>query len=315
MGEFIVSIRWRLGKALLQLGHLIGITAQKWGERADLIEGLPTPVAESKLSRFYAPSLFPEAGPASLEEPGNLPETYGETRVVLLPVHPYLIHAYWELTAEDLARVKRQLGEGQGRAKPVLRFYDITSIEFDGTNAHSYFDVEIDLGTKNWYVPLWSPEKSYIADLGFKRADGEYLAIARSSVAHTPRAWPSTRVETRYMNVREECRDVETAPDSTPAGDTQADREGESVNPEGKAAKPEPAAGAGKRLDLSEIPPPIDTSKPLSRKPDPLYDPQRGKGLASKADEPRIFDFTELCEQKFAPGVSSRSKGTGAEPS
>ena len=311
MGEFIVSIRWRLGKALLQLGHLIGIKAQKWGEGADRVECLPTSVAESNLSRFYDPSLFPEAGPASLEEPGNLPETYGETRVVLLPVHPYLIHAYWELTPEDLERVERRLGEGHGRAKPVLRVYDITYIEFDGTNAHSYFDVEIDLGTKNWYVPLWSPEKSYIADLGFRRADGEYLAITRSSVAHTPRAWPSTRVEARYMSVGEERRDAETVPDSTQAGDTQADREGESVKPEGKAVKPEPAAGAGKRLDLSEIPPPIDASEALSRKPDPLYGPRKGEGVPSKTDEPRRFDFTELCEQKFAPGLSSRSKGTG----
>ena len=71
MGEFIVSIRWRLGKALLPLGHLIGIKAQKWGEGADLIEGLATPVAESNLSRFYDPSLFPEAGPASLDRPAS----------------------------------------------------------------------------------------------------------------------------------------------------------------------------------------------------------------------------------------------------
>jgi hypothetical protein len=315
MGEFIVSIRWRLGKALLQLGHLIGIKAQKWGEGADLIEGLPTPVAESNLSRFYDPSLFPEAGPAGLEEPGNLPETYGETRVVLLPVHPYLIHAYWELTPEDLERVKLRLGESHGRAKPVLRFYDITSIEFDGTNAHSYFDVEIDLGTKNGYVPLWSPGKYYIADLGFKRADGEYLAITRSAVAHTPRAWPSMRVEERYMNVGEERRDVETVPDSTQAVDRQADRGDESIEPEGKAVKPEPAAGAGKRLYLSKIPPPIDAAKTLSREPDPLYGPRKGEGFPSKTDEPRRFDFTELCEQKFAPGLSSRSRGTGAEPS
>jgi hypothetical protein len=294
MGEFIVSIGGRLGRALLQLGHLIGIKAQGWSQRADLIESLSSPVGESAPSRFYDPSMFPEAGPANLEEPGNLPEAYGETRVVLLPVHPYLIHAYWELTPEDLEGVKRRLGEGHGGARPILRFYDVTCLEFDGTNAHSYFDVEVDLGAKNWYVPLWSPEKSYISDLGFKREDGEYLAITRSNMAHTPRAWPSMRSETRYTSVGEERRDVETVPDSTPAGDTPA---------------PKPAPGAGKRLFLPEIPPPVDAAKALSGTPAPLYGPGKGEGFPPKTDEPRRFDFTEICERIFAPGLSSRSKG------
>lgn len=310
MGESIVSISLRLGKYLLQFCHLIGIKAQKWGDGADFNESFPSSVAKSKLSRFYDLSLFPENAPAMLEEPGNLPEAYGETRLVLLPIHPYLIHAYWELTPGDLERVKRRVGEGQGTAKPVLRIYDITYLEYDGTNAHSYFDVEIDLGTRNWYVPLWSPGKSYITELGFKRADGEYLAVTRSNVAHTPRAWPSMRVEAKYMSIGDECRDVETVPDTTPTGDTQANGEDIWVNPQGKGGEPEITAGLGKQLDLSENPPCIDASKPPAEKPDLRYGPWKGEEFPSKTDEPRGFDFTELCEQKFTTGFSSRSKGT-----
>jgi hypothetical protein len=309
MGESIVSLSLRLGRSLLHFCHLIGIKAQKWGDDAQFIEGLPASVGKSKLSRFYDPFLLLENGVAMLEEPGNLPETYGETRIILLPIHPYLIHAYWELTPDDLDQAKRRVGEGYGTAKPVLRFYDITYIEFDRTNAHSYFDVEIDLGTRNWYVPLWSPGKSYIADLGFKRADGEYLAVTRSNVAHTPRAWPSMRVETRYMSVGEECRDV-TVPDTTQTGDTQADRGDVSVNRQGKAGEPEVTAGLGKQSDLSEIPPPIDASKPFAGKPDLRYGPGKGEGFPSKTDEPLGFDFTDLCEQKFTMGLSSSMKGT-----
>ncbi len=310
MGESIVSISLRLGKSLLQFCHLIGIKTQMWGNRADLNESFPSPVAKSNLSRFYDPSLLPEAGRAMLEEPGNLPGDYGETRVVLLPIHPYLIHAYWELTPGDLERVKRRVEESHGTPKPVLRFYDITYLEFDGTNAHSFFDVEIDLGTRNWYVPLWSPGKSYIADLGFKRADGEYLAVTRSNVAHTPRAWPSTRVEARYMSIGDECRDVETVPDTTQTGNPQADRGDVSVSPQGKGGEAEIAAGLGKQSDLSEIPPPIDASKPFAGKPDLRYGPGKGEGFPSKTDEPLGFDFTDLCEQKFTMGLSSSMKGT-----
>jgi hypothetical protein len=124
-----------------------------------------------------------------------------ESTVRLLPVDPYLIHAYWEIVGEDLEALRSRLGSAGGQAKPVLRFYDITYILFDGNNAHGFFDVEIDPGARNWYVHLWSPEKSYCADLGLKTPEGRFFPLRRSNVAQTPAAWPSIRQEERYMPV------------------------------------------------------------------------------------------------------------------
>jgi len=310
MRRSITSISLRVGRSLLRLCHLIVIKAQKWGDGLQLTKSFSSPVLKTNPSRFYAPYWFPETGPAILEENGNLPETYGETKVVLLPVHPYLIHAYWELTVDDLDRARRGLGEGQETAKPVLRFYDITSVESDGTDAPGYFDVEIDLRARNWYVPLWSPGKSYIADLGFKKADGEYLAVTRSNAAPTPRAWPSIRVEAKYMSVRGNCQEVETVPEP-PTAEAQTDMGLKSAVARGERVEPEPAARAGKRSDRSKIPPPVEAFQAGVGKPDPRYEPREGKRLPSKTDEPRPFDFTELCEQRFTMGLSSRSKRTG----
>ncbi len=339
MRESIVSISLSLGKALLRLYHLIGIEVQKWSNRAELIEGLATPVVESNLSSFYDPSPTSKAKHEILKESGNLPETYGETRLVLLPVHPYLIHAYWEVTPKDLERVKHRLSEVHGTAKPILRFYDITYIEFDGTNAHSSFDVEIDLQAKCWKVHLWSPEKSYIAELGFKGAAGEYFAVIRSNVAHTPRAWPSIRKDRRYMRVGEDRRQVQTVPhdpspyesgsstggvagagsipvgqragcEQTQAGALQADKGIEPVKPVRKLMGPEPAARSEKQLDQSEIPRPIGAFETLSDKLERLCGFRSGEGFMSEAHEPKGVDLTELGEQKFTPGLSSRSKGT-----
>ena len=75
-----------------------------------------------------------------------------ESRVRLLPVNPYFIHAYWEIFDEDLKRARSRLGSPGAQVKPVIRFYDITHILFDGKNAHGFFDVEIDLAARNWYV-------------------------------------------------------------------------------------------------------------------------------------------------------------------
>jgi hypothetical protein len=132
-------------------------------------------------------------------KPRSGPDPKDESRVRLLPVDPYLIHAYWEIIDKDLETARSQLGSVGAQIKLVLRFYDITYILFDGKNAHGFFDVEIDPAARNWYVQLWSPEKSYCADLGLKTSEGRFLAFVRSNVTHTPPAWPSIREEERHM--------------------------------------------------------------------------------------------------------------------
>ena len=127
---------------------------------------------------------------------------YSESRVTLLPVGPYMIHAYWEVSHRDIERVKGQLGNDYKRSQAILRFYDVTNIVFDGGNAHNSFDVDIDLRSKNWYVDLWSPDKSYFVDLGFKTRDGLFFPITRSNIARTPCAWPAPTDEEYHVSVQ-----------------------------------------------------------------------------------------------------------------
>jgi hypothetical protein len=149
--------------------------------------------------------------PAALErESEELPDIDEETKVVLLPVNPYLVHVYWGIAANDLKEIERVSTRAGRRAQPVLRFYDITHINFDGTNAHSWFDVEIDLRAGNWYIHLQSPGKSYCIDLGLRAEGGGFHRLARSNVAETPRAWPSDKVEESFLLVEGDYRRVET---------------------------------------------------------------------------------------------------------
>jgi hypothetical protein len=137
----------------------------------------------------------------------DLYEGYSESRVILLPVEPYLIHAYWEVTHSDIEKAKQWLGNDYRSSQAVLRFYDITNIIFDGTNAHSTFDVDIDLQSRNWYIDLWSPDKSYFVDLGFKTRDGFFLPVIRSNIARTPCAWPAPEVDEHYMFTSEDAEE------------------------------------------------------------------------------------------------------------
>ena len=132
----------------------------------------------------------------------ELPDRYGRTELVLMVVDPFLLFGYWEVTPESLRQAQHALGTEIEGARAVLRFYDISLIHFDGTNAHHTFDIDIGLESRSWYVHLWTAEKSFCADLGFVARTGRFHAITRSNVVHTPRAGVSTRDEERWMRVR-----------------------------------------------------------------------------------------------------------------
>ncbi len=129
---------------------------------------------------------------------------FKETRVTVLPVEPYLVHVYWEASSDELDQLRRRLSHEYSSSEAVLRFYDVTNVVFDGTNAHSCFDVRIDLDSKSSYVHLWSPEKWYCVELGFKTKDGICLPLARSNIVRTPRPLPAPRADNRFVFVEQD---------------------------------------------------------------------------------------------------------------
>jgi hypothetical protein len=123
-------------------------------------------------AKFYP---TPDREPPPLD-PGELPKSYGKNRLVLLPIDPYLLYAYWELAADP---------PPTAGARAVLRFHETPGRPFD---------VEIDLAAGNWYVHLWSAGKSYEADLGVRSEDGALNVLAHSNTVSTPPAAPVPRV-------------------------------------------------------------------------------------------------------------------------
>ena len=180
--------------------------------------------------------------PAGLERDSEeLPVYDDETKVVLLPVNPYLVHAYWGIAARDLKEIGRVFSRLGARAQPVLRFYDITQANPDGTNSLCWFEIEISLGAGNWYVHLEGSAKTYYIDLGLRTEGGGFRRLARSNVAETPRAWPSDKVAESYLLVEGDYRPLETvwqehrgAPRGAPTAGERLG--GEAEGPEGGGA-------------------------------------------------------------------------------
>jgi hypothetical protein len=121
----------------------------------------------------------------------GLNDSYGKSQLVLLPVEPFTVHVYWNLNPDEQEKARKALGQGFVQAQSILRFYDVTNIVFDGTNARGLFDIPVDLQTRNCYVRLWSPQKTYFVELGWKTDQDHFFPVARSNSAHTPSAWPA----------------------------------------------------------------------------------------------------------------------------
>jgi hypothetical protein len=141
----------------------------------------------------------------------DLPEAYGETRITLMIRDPYWAYAYWEITPEGLAEVKRKIidnADNGNETKTILRVYDITGISFAGDNAHSFFDVEINPFANNWYINLTTPNRTYCVDIGVKTLKGDFYLLARSNEISTPSAWMSDIIDEQWMSPEEDFEKV-----------------------------------------------------------------------------------------------------------
>ena len=133
----------------------------------------------------------------------DLPQSYGTTSITLIARDPFWIYAYWEIAASSIEAARNQFGFDADRASCVLRVYDVSLIDFNGTNANKWFDLEVGPYVNNWYINLWNDNVSYCADLGLRFPDGSFFTLARSNIVTTPRQTQSWRSEQMWMEVKE----------------------------------------------------------------------------------------------------------------
>jgi len=179
---------------LLILAQREGLRGRSRLSKKDLAQALKT-LLKRRTRQTEGPPLpsFPD------RENAPLPETYGKDRLVLMPIDPYWVHAYWEFSSQSAPQSLRGTEMETGEARSILRVYDVTFIEFDGTNAHSSFDIAIKLQARNWYINLGSPDKTLCAELGLLRPDGTFFPQVRSNIIHIPPAWASPIMEERWV--------------------------------------------------------------------------------------------------------------------
>ncbi|KSU63698.1 hypothetical protein AS034_05490 [[Bacillus] enclensis] len=108
------------------------------------------------------------------------------------------IYCYWTISKDWLDHLKDRFNL-DGELPFILRLYDITSIIFNGHNHHSYRDSYVPSTESDWFINGLKDNRSYCMDLGVRIPSGEFIAIKRSNVIHTPR----TAQDAEYHSLRE----------------------------------------------------------------------------------------------------------------
>jgi len=166
--------------------------------------GAPQPSTE------YASQV--EVSSATMEAPFSRPfpdmsaywqEQYGDNRIVLMIRDPYWCFAYWDLSEAKQSEIIREIQQSNHQTRLVLRVYDVTDVEFDGSNANDFMDIEISEDATNWYINVKSAARAYCVDLGLRYPDGRFMTIVRSNVITTPRDSVSPVIDEEWMVVDE----------------------------------------------------------------------------------------------------------------
>ena len=103
------------------------------------------------------------------------------SRIVLTPRNSADAYAYWEVSDEHKAAVRRQGGQ-----KLKLRLYDVTGINLDTQSPHSVYEFDADELENDRHMPIRTSDRDYLVEIGYITEDGRWLKLARSEYVHVP---------------------------------------------------------------------------------------------------------------------------------
>lgn len=132
----------------------------------------------------------------------ELPIGYNATYLTLITRDPYWLYAYWEIAPNTLTDLRSRISADIDHCAYILRVYDVTCVDFNGTNANSWFDIEVGASANNWYINLWKESVSCCAEFGLRAPSGAFFSLARSNFVHTPRSSSSWRKEEMWLDVK-----------------------------------------------------------------------------------------------------------------
>ena len=133
----------------------------------------------------------------------DIPSGYGKTESYLLPKDPAWLFLFWEITQNTLDCIKQQYSEETlKQARTIIRLHDVTDVAlFDGTNSVCHYDMPVIFEARSWYINAPQTGRTYIADLGYLTADGQFILVSRSNQTALPPGHISNIIDDKWMIV------------------------------------------------------------------------------------------------------------------
>ena len=150
---------------------------------------------------FFQPGVPPPesrliAIPETLRD---LPFSYNQTKLVILVRDPFWAFGYWDFSADTWRWAEAMLRRDTG-ARPKLRVHNL--------DRGIFYDLDVDLEAKNWYLHLGLPDTTFEVELGLLDSQGKFHLIAKSSRFRMPRDRPSDVVDPNWRLSREEFDEI-----------------------------------------------------------------------------------------------------------
>ena len=130
------------------------------------------------------------------DELGELPQWYGEKKIVLMATDPQWAYAYWDISPEEKDKLRQQ-----GGINLSLRLYDVTGIDSDYKKTGNSLEYICNESAHDWYIPIPSSDRDYYVEIGYRCIDGKWLSLARSEPVHIPSLYPSDWEEDIFVSV------------------------------------------------------------------------------------------------------------------
>jgi hypothetical protein len=143
-------------------------------------------------SKYFIP---PQPAQTAQKQEFDFPGSYGDNRIVLLVRDPHWMHSYWEINEAKYKEVASILGSDINRSKEILRVHDASELPW------SSFDIDVFGGARNWYINVPRAGRTYVVDIGYRAADGRFIAMARSNAVTTPLDGPSSVIDEEWMTI------------------------------------------------------------------------------------------------------------------
>ena len=143
-----------------------------------LLEGdAPAPPAASGPGKRYATGPSPSGPPTAAEmAAGELPESYGTKKLYLTARDPRWLFAHWDFSLEEIRRHNAKSASGS----LALRVFQ------GGFASEALDEIHVHPESRNWFVPAPRGAASYVAELGYRNANREWVSLARSGATLTP---------------------------------------------------------------------------------------------------------------------------------